>query len=102
MEVLGNILENTFRFAHRQILFKISDFDDQVLIEISNDGPAIDNATSQTLFQRGVRADQQNPGTGLGLALCDEIIHSYKGAIWFDTPEHPSMGVTLKILLPQA
>lgn len=102
MEVLGNILENTFRFANRQILFKVSDFDDQVLIEISNDGPAIDNATSQTLFQRGVRADQQNPGTGLGLALCDEIIHSYKGAIWFDTPEHPSMGVTLKILLPQA
>ena len=101
MEVLGNILENTFRFANRQILFKVSDFDDQVLIEISNDGSAIDNATSQTLFQRGVRADQQNPGTGLGLALCDEIIHSYKGAIWFDTPEHPSMGVTLKILLPQ-
>ncbi|MGF1752343.1 sensor histidine kinase [Vibrio makurazakiensis] len=101
MEVLGNILENTFRFANRQVLFKVSDFDDQVLIEISNDGPAIDNATSQALFQRGVRADQQNPGTGLGLALCDEIIHSYKGAIWFDTPEHPSMGVTLKILLPQ-
>ncbi|WP_060983447.1 ATP-binding protein [Vibrio splendidus] len=101
MEIMGNILENTYRFADQSILFKVTNIDNQIMVEISNDGPAIDSNTSQNLFQRGVRADQQNPGTGLGLALCDEIIHSYKGAIWFETPEDPSMGVSLKILLPQ-
>ena len=101
MEIMGNILENTYRFADQSILFKVTNIDNQIMVEISNDGPAIDSNTSQSLFQRGVRADQQNPGTGLGLALCDEIIHSYKGAIWFETPEDPSMGVSLKILLPQ-
>lgn len=101
MEVLGNILENTYRFAKQRILFKVYRFESQTLIEISNDGPAIDPSVSQALFQRGVRADQKNPGTGLGLALCDEIIHSYKGAIWFEAPDDPSMGVTLKILLPE-
>ncbi|WP_372383713.1 ATP-binding protein [Vibrio sp. BS-M-Sm-2] len=101
MEIMGNILENTYRFADQSILFKVTNIDNQIMVEISNDGPAIDSNTSQSLFQRGVRADQQNPGTGLGLALCDEIIHSYKGAIWFETPEDPSMGVSLRILLPQ-
>ncbi|WP_210501945.1 ATP-binding protein [Vibrio crassostreae] len=101
MEIMGNILENTYRFADQSILFKVTNIDNQIMVEISNDGPAIDSNTSQSLFQRGVRADQQNPGTGLGLALCDEIIHSDKGAIWFETPEDPSMGVSLRILLPQ-
>jgi len=102
MEVMGNILENTYRFAEQRIVFKVGIFESQTLIEISNDGPAIDPNVSQTLFQRGVRADQKHPGTGLGLALCDEIIHSYKGTIWFETPDSPSLGVTLKILLPQS
>ncbi|OIQ25095.1 sensor histidine kinase [uncultured Vibrio sp.] len=101
MEVLGNILENTFRFASTSIELKVSTLDQQILIEISNDGPAIDSSIRQTLFQRGIRADQKSSGTGLGLALCDEIIHSYKGTIWFDTPDTPSMGVVLKILLPE-
>ncbi|MFA0464638.1 ATP-binding protein, partial [Vibrio sp. 10N.261.45.F1] len=67
---------------------------------IYNDGPVIDNSISQTLFQRGVRADQKTHGTGLGLALCDEILHSYKGTIWFEQSDNPSVGVVLKILLP--
>ena len=102
MEVFGNILENTFRFASKQIIIRVTPRESELLIEIVNDGPKIENEIRQNLFQRGVRADQQHPGTGLGLALCDEIIHSYKGAIWFDTPEDPSMGVSLKILLPAA
>ncbi|MGF1698376.1 ATP-binding protein [Vibrio lamellibrachiae] len=100
MEVFGNILENTYRFAVKKIVISVVVNDSQMIIEVLNDGPAIDPDISQKLFQRGVRADQQNTGTGLGLALCDEIIHSYKGAIWFDTPDTPSMGVSLKILLP--
>ncbi|MEZ8010616.1 MULTISPECIES: sensor histidine kinase [Vibrio] len=100
MEVLGNLLENTYRFAQTSIEFKATQSEQQILIEIYNDGPVIDNSISQTLFQRGVRADQKTHGTGLGLALCDEILHSYKGTIWFEQSDNPSVGVVLKILLP--
>ena len=100
MEVLGNILENNYRYAVNTIQITARQIDNNLLIEFSNDGPNINENIRQELFQRGVRADEKNPGTGLGLALCDEIIHSYKGTIWFEEPESPSMGVSLKILIP--
>ncbi|WP_182027232.1 ATP-binding protein [Vibrio rotiferianus] len=100
MEVFGNILENAYRYAEKRIDVFINNTEGGIVITFNNDGPAIDNSISETLFKRGVRADEKNPGTGLGLALCDEIVHSYKGAIWFETPTDPSMGASLKVLLP--
>ncbi|WP_231570831.1 ATP-binding protein [Vibrio jasicida] len=100
MEVFGNILENAYRYAERRIDVFINNTEEGIIITFNNDGPAVDESISETLFKRGVRADEKNPGTGLGLALCDEIVHSYKGAIWFETPTDPSMGASLKVLLP--
>ncbi|MFM2589813.1 ATP-binding protein [Vibrio sp. TBV020] len=100
MEVFGNILENTYRFAQSRIDIFINNSESGLMVTINNDGPPIEPQIRDSLFQRGVRADEQNPGTGLGLALCDEIIHSYKGAIWFEDPSDPSMGISLKIMLP--
>ncbi|KOO13114.1 ATPase [Vibrio xuii] len=100
MEVFGNLLENTYRFAQSRIDIFINNGENGLMVTINNDGPPIEPEIRDKLFQRGVRADEQNPGTGLGLALCDEIIHSYKGAIWFEDPADPSMGVSLKIMLP--
>lgn len=100
MEVFGNVLENAYRYAEKRIDVFINNTEEGIIITFNNDGPAVDESISETLFKRGVRADEQNPGTGLGLALCDEIVHSYKGAIWFETPSDPSMGASLKILLP--
>ncbi|RTZ14468.1 GHKL domain-containing protein [Vibrio aquaticus] len=100
MEIFGNVLENTYRFAESRIDIFVNNGEEGLVITINNDGPPIEPSIRESLFQRGVRADQQNPGTGLGLALCDEIIHSYKGAIWFEDPADPSMGVSLKMMLP--
>jgi len=100
MEVFGNLLENTYRFAQSRIDIFVNNGESGLMVTINNDGPPIEPEIRDKLFQRGVRADEQNPGTGLGLALCDEIIHSYKGAIWFEDPADPSMGVSLKIMLP--
>ncbi|TFH90892.1 ATP-binding protein [Vibrio ouci] len=100
MEVFGNLLENTYRFAKSRIDIFVNNGESGLMVTINNDGPPIEPEIRDKLFQRGVRADEQNPGTGLGLALCDEIIHSYKGAIWFEDPADPSMGVSLKIMLP--
>lgn len=36
---------------------------------------------AKKIFQRGVRADQRNPGTGIGLAVCHELVDSYHGTI---------------------
>ena len=100
MEILGNTLENSFRFASSQITITIEMYMKNYILSIENDGPTIPEEQKKELFLRGVRADKINSGTGLGLALCADIIERYKGDIWFDTPKNKHIGALLKIKLP--
>ncbi|MGR6833247.1 ATP-binding protein [Aliivibrio wodanis] len=97
MEVLGNILENSYRFASSYIIFSIVEKSEGFNIYIENDGDSIPINKIESIFQRGVRADEINPGTGIGLAVCEEIILSYNGYIWFQPQE---IGTRLEIFLP--
>ncbi|WP_196589224.1 ATP-binding protein [Aliivibrio fischeri] len=100
MEILGNTLENSFRFAATKIIITIKQHNDDYILSIENDGPSIPEEQKESLFLRGVRADKLNAGTGLGLALCADIIEKYNGSIWFDTPDNKRLGALLKIKLP--
>ena len=100
MEILGNTLENSFRFASTKIVITIKQYSNDYILSIENDGPSIPEEQKKSLFLRGVRADKLNTGTGLGLALCADIIKQYNGSIWFDTPENKHLGALLKIKLP--
>ncbi|MUK30468.1 GHKL domain-containing protein [Aliivibrio fischeri] len=97
MEVLGNILENSYRFADTYIILSIVERSEGFNIHIENDGEPLPQDKIESVFQRGIRADEKNPGTGIGLAVCEEIISSYNGQIWFHTQD---TGSRLEIFLP--
>lgn len=97
MEVLGNILENSYRFTHHYIILSVVERSEGFNIHIENDGDPLPYDKLESVFQRGVRADEKNPGTGIGLAVCEEIISSYNGHIWFHTQ---ATGSRLEIFLP--
>lgn len=97
MEVLGNILENSYRFANNYIILSIVERSEGFSVHIENDGEALPENKINSVFQRGVRADEKNPGTGIGLAVCEEIISSYHGQIWFQAQ---NIGTRLEIFLP--
>lgn len=65
MELMGNLLDNAFKFAISEIQVTVSRRLDRLRIEIEDDGPGIDPDRSQQIFQRGVRADS-SPGQGIG------------------------------------
>ena len=50
------------------------------------------------LLQRGERADQRSPGEGIGLAVANEIVQQYGGAMSI----HDSAlgGALFRVLLP--
>ncbi|MBR9728975.1 sensor histidine kinase [Shewanella intestini] len=87
MELMGNILENAYRLCISQIIVSVQEHSQYYEIIIEDDGPGIDDAIKQKIVQRGVRADTQSPGQGIGLAVCQEIIDTYNCTMQIETSE---------------
>ncbi|MFL7008782.1 ATP-binding protein [Enterovibrio norvegicus] len=98
-ELLGNLLENAFRFCISEVRVRTRDTVESYILLIEDDGPGIPEPIRDSVFQRGVRADQLNPGTGIGLAVCHEIVESYEGVISVTTSELE--GVAFVIQFPK-
>lgn len=80
-EVLGNIIENAFKYGEHKITVTAQIDDDSVKITIADDGPGIDSKLSESILQRGARADTSQSGQGIGLAIAVDILSSYNGAL---------------------
>lgn len=81
MELLGNILENAFKYSRQQVQVTVESKDEELHINIADDGPGIPNHMQQQILQRGARADTAQPGHGIGLAIAVDIISSYRGSL---------------------
>ena len=85
MEVLGNLLDNAFKWADKTINVEACSDNKKLFISVSDDGPGIAKDKSNELLQRGVRADQQTPGHGIGLSIVLNIVQAYNGSITINT-----------------
>lgn len=90
-EFLGNIVDNAFKWAGSKVLFvcrtdrAVGRGYNGLTIEIHDDGPGIAIEERATVLKRGVRADQQTPGQGIGLAVVREIVHRYEGVLTIES-----------------
>ena len=93
-EILGNLLENAYKYCNRAVRVSISTDQHAGGIEISieDDGPGIAAEQVDTLLQRGKRMDESIPGQGIGLSMASEIITVYGGQLVFAAS---SLGGTL-------
>ena len=105
MEVLGNLLENAFKWCDQQIdvLVKTLYMEGRkrtgIVIEIGDDGPGIPIEKRNELLKRGVRGDEQVTGHGIGLSIVTDIVESYQGSLEIKTHERLS-GACFKVVLP--
>jgi two-component system sensor histidine kinase PhoQ len=81
MELFGNLMENAFRLCISTVRVTAGYQDNILQILVEDDGPGVDESLKQKIIQRGVRADTQSPGQGIGLAVCNEIVSSYGGTL---------------------
>lgn len=81
MELLGNILENAFKYGRSRVRVRGWREADLIWLEIADDGPGISLQGRQTILQRGSRLDSSAPGQGLGLSVAVDILSSYDGAL---------------------
>ncbi len=88
MELLGNLLENAFKWANGRVLLTVRALPPprsgrraglEVIVE--DDGPGIPPDKVEHLLQRGVRGDERVQGHGIGLAIVQDIVRSYHGSL---------------------
>lgn len=97
-EMLGNLLENGYKWAQSQIRVHSKEIDGkQVQLIIEDDGPGIDKSSYQEVLKRGVRLDESTPGTGLGLNIVCEMAHSYRGSLNLGSSERGGLKTILTL-----
>lgn len=71
------------------------------LIEVSDEGPGIEEEALSHLFERYYQAKegQKREGTGLGLAIAQWIVDGHGGKIWAENREHKGAIIKLKVSL---
>jgi two-component system sensor histidine kinase PhoQ len=98
MELLGNLLENAFKYGHSRVHVR-SELEQQfVRVDIEDDGPGVPADERERILERGQRLDTNKPGQGIGLAIAAEIVSSYEGRILIQ--DSPLGGAKFSIYLP--
>lgn len=100
MELVGIVLENAVQWAHSAIEVTMARKDDQVHVEIRDDGPGLTQAQIESLGARGKRLDETRSGTGLGLSIAREILAINAGALTIEAVK--PRGLSVCISLPMA
>lgn len=86
-ELLGNLLENAFKWCRQQIRINVYNNSRHLVLRVEDDGPGIPEATREQVIERGRRADPNIEGHGLGLAMVQEIVLLYGGRLHIDTSQ---------------
>jgi len=86
-EVVGNILENACKYGCKTIWVSAKTKSNTLIFE--DDGPGFPDIDLNQLAQRGVRADSQTQGSGMGLAAVQQLMAAHGGQL---LPTHRPQG----------
>lgn len=86
-QVLVNLITNSIKYGleNGKININISNYNEDVIVEVSDDGVGIEDKHLPRLFERFYRIDKgrsrEQGGTGLGLAIVKHILEAHRKSI---------------------
>lgn len=99
-----NLADNAARHASRQVIVRVFERDDRVILQVEDDGSGIPAEQREHIFDRFVRLDEARArdagGSGLGLAIVREIALAHGGTI--TASDGASGGALMTLSLPRA
>ncbi len=98
LEVLGNLIENAFKYGRSVIMVSFEVNEKTVLVNVDDDGPGLSEQESQQVLTRGKRLDSLQPGQGIGLAMVNDILSSYR--LDMSISKSPLGGARFSLALP--
>ena len=87
IEVMTNLVVNAIKYGKKNGFVKVGfyDFDDKIMVEVSDNGIGIDKKDLPRVFERFYRVDKsrsrEQGGTGLGLSIVKHIIEAHNQSI---------------------
>ena len=99
-EMLGNLLDNACKWARTRVIVGSAPVAGGYTIVVEDDGPGIEPALRDVVVQRGVRADEAAPGSGLGLSIVRDLAELYGGSVALDSAA--TGGLAARLTLPAA
>jgi signal transduction histidine kinase len=91
-ELLRNLLENALRHATSSITVETGTEGNRAMLRVSDDGPGVDPALRQRLFERFVSGAQSS---GLGLAIAQWVVRAHEGTLALDEQREGASFVAL-------
>jgi PAS domain S-box-containing protein len=88
--ILRNLIENSIKYAgaHALIRVTVQKEKENILFRISDNGPGIPADKAKQVFDSFYRLDNSfsrvTSGAGLGLAICQGLVHAHGGKIWVE------------------
>ena len=105
--VMDNLLSNAWKYTgqvtHARIEFGIeTQAEGPPAYFVRDNGAGFDMRAAERLFSpfRRLHSEREFPGTGIGLATVQRIVHKHGGRIWADAV--PGQGATFRFTLPPA
>ncbi len=101
-QVLVNILDNAVKYSREgdRVRVEAAEMPDGVQVVISDTGVGIQSQQLERVRQKFYQTDPSNPGSGIGLAMADEIVRLHGGRMEIDS--EPQVGTTVVVWLPKA
>ncbi len=104
--VLNNLLGNAFKFTPDggSIELSVRGVAGEVEVSVRDTGVGIAPADQERIFERFTQLDNRltgkPAGSGIGLAICKELVETSDGSIWVES--QPGEGATFRFTLPAA
>ena len=97
LEVVGNLLDNAFKYGNRRIRVSGEAGEDRTTrLVIEDDGEGLAESEIENILNRGTRLDEATEGQGIGLAVVADIVESYNIELEFGRSELGGLGVGLR------
>ncbi|OLP61909.1 hypothetical protein BJF93_19155 [Xaviernesmea oryzae] len=97
-EILGNLLDNSFKWARSQIAISARRDGRNAILLIEDDGPGILPERRAEVLRAGARLDESMPGDGFGLSIAEELVTLYGGRL--ELGEGALGGLCVRLTLP--
>jgi len=101
--VVENIVENAIKYCNRKIWIRIFEEDQRICLEVTDDGPGIQDSKRLNAINSGVAVRSKGGqrgavGMGVGLPMVREIIGQLNGSLLFQNAS--GKGLQVRVCLP--